>query len=413
MSSHALDKDVFLMPGFFISGPFLLLAATNLCLFLVVATWSFLPFFIVSLGGSNLDVGLVMGSIGVTSLGALPLIAPLMDRYGRKNFILWGILIVGLTNGFFLFFDTYSPLMILVRLVQGFAFAACFNGCSTAIVDLCPPEKRAQGIGLFGVSGSIAVAVGPFLGETFLLKWGFSAYFLLLMGFGLIGFVAAMLVNEQSRKSGRSRMQGFFPTAVHDGHLAMMIIAAVCGSGFAAMNTFFPLHAKSLGFQAGVFFVSYGCSLVAVRVLLGRVADNVSRQKLIFSCLLGFGFLLTFTSRLGSLTQSVFLGALFGVVQGLSYPAMMAKMLDRSTDGNRAVVVALFTGSFGVGINISVLGWGFVANLYGLQVMFLLGGFIMFACAAIYAYKFFSVRTENNLSGSPILHPKGQGTSLR
>lgn len=400
------------MINFFISGRFLLLAATNLCLFLIVATWSFLPFFIVSLGGSNLDVGLVMGSLGITSLGALPLIAPLMDRYGRKNFILWGILVIGITNGCFLLFDKYSHLMVLVRLVQGLAFAACFNGCSTAIVDMCPPERRAQGIGLFGVSGSIAVAIGPFLGEMVLFSWGFPSYFFLLMGFGLLGFIAASLVIEPKRKLKRSRMRGFFPTAIHDGHLPMMIIAAVCGAGFAAMNTFFPLHARNLGFKAGIFFISYGCSLIVVRVLLGRLADNMNREKLIFACLIGFGLMLISTSRLGSLAQSVFLGGLFGIIQGLSYPAMMAKMLDKSTDRNRAVVVALFTGSFGVGINVSVLAWGFLANLYGLQMMFLLGGLIMFVCAAGCAGNLFSFKRDNAFAGSPVLNPKAPRTSL-
>lgn len=401
------------MLSFFVSGRFLLLAATNLCLFLIVATWSFLPFFIVSLGGNNLDVGLVMGSLGITSLGALPLIAPLMDRYGRKNFIRWGILIVGLVNGCFLFFDKYSHLMILVRLIQGLAFAACFNGCSTAIVDLCPPEKRAQGIGLFGVSGSIAVAVGPFLGETVLLNWGFTSYFLLLMGFGVLGFAAATLVHEPPRKLGQSRMRGFFPTAIQDRHLPMMIIAAVCGAGFAAMNTFFPLHARSLGFKASFFFISYGFTLIFVRVTLGSFADSMNREKLIFSCLVGFGLMLVSTSHLGSLVQSVFLGGLFGTVQGLSYPAMMAKMLDRSTERNRAVVVALFTGSFGVGINTSVLAWGFLANLYGLKAMFLIGGLIMFACAAACAGHLFVLKRENEFSGSPVLNPKAPRASLR
>jgi MFS family permease len=407
-----VDEDAFGMLNFFVSGRFLLLAATNLCLFLIVATWSFLPFFIVSLGGSNLDVGLVMGSLGITSLGALPLIAPIMDRYGRKNFILWGILVIGLANGCFLFFDKYSHLMILVRLVQGLAFAACFNGCSTAIVDLCPPEKRVQGIGLFGVSGSIAVAIGPFLGEIVLFNWGFTAYFCLLMGFGLLGFAAASLVVEPTRKLKRSRMRGFFTTAVQDSHLPMMLIAAVCGAGFAAMNTFFPLHARSLGFKAGIFFISYGCSLIIVRVLLGHLADSMNREKLIFSCLIGFGLMLISTSRLGSLAQSVFLGGLFGIVQGLSYPAMMAKMLDRSTERNRAVVVALFTGSFGVGINASVLAWGFLANLYGLKTMFLLGGLVMFVCAVGCAGNLFSLKRDDAFAGSPVLNPKAPRTSL-
>jgi MFS family permease len=400
------------MSALLFNGQFLLIAATNLCLFLVVATWSFLPVVIVELGGNSVDVGLVMGSIGVTSLGCLPFLAPLIDRYGRKIFIVGGILLMGLTNGGFLLFDTYSPLMIVVRLIQGIAFAACFNGCATAIVDLIPPDHRAQGIGLFGVSGSLAVAVGPYVGEMFLLKWGYSAYFLLLVGFGLLGFVTALMVKEPEHKISHERLQGFFPTAFKNGHLPMMVTAGIFGSGFAAMNMFFPLFAKSFGFQAGLFFICYGCSLLIVRILLGQLVDRVNRDKLILACLVGFGVLLVSTSRMDSIVQTAFLGSLFGVLQGLSYPAMMARMVDRAEDHNRGVVVALYTGSFGVGINVSMFAWGVIADAKGLSFMFLVGGLVMFACALVSAWPF-AAGKENCLPAPIMLESKGDRTPLR
>jgi MFS family permease len=393
------------MPSPLLSVQFLYIAATNLCLFLVVSTWSFLPLFIVELGGNNVDVGLVMGSLGVTSLGSLPFLAPLIDRYGRRMFIVGGILLIGFTNAGFLLFDEYSPLMILVRLIQGVAFAACFNGCATAVVDLIPPDKRAQGIGLFGISGSLAVAVGPYMGEMFLLRWGFPSYFVLLMAFGAVGFLFALMIRDSDRRRTSERIQGFFPTARQNGYLAMMTMAAIFGSGFAAMNTFFPLYAKTLGLQAGLFFVGYGCSLITVRVFLGQLADRVNREKLIFFCLIGFGVMLVSTSQLSTLTQTVLLGMLFGVVQGLSYPAMMARMVDRASERNRAVVVALFTGSFGVGINVSVLAWGWMANLQGLSFMFLLGGIVMFLSAAACAIIFFTPK-PTTFHKAPVLDHK-------
>ncbi|MBI5249128.1 MAG: MFS transporter [Desulfomonile tiedjei] len=385
------------MPTLLMNSQFLLLAATNLCLFLVVSTWSFLPIVIVDLGGNSIDVGLVMGSIGVTSLASLPLIAPLMDTYGRKRFVVGGILLIGLTNAGFLLFDTYSPLMILVRLVQGMAFAACFNGCATSIVDIVPPDKRAQGIGLFGISGSVAVSIGPYLGEKFLLTWGQTAYFLLLIGFGLIGFLTALAVRESERQGSGRRMQGFFLTAFRDRHLFMMVLAAMFGSGFAAMNTFFPLLARTLGIEAGMFFVFYGISLLAVRIFVGQLVDRVNREKLLLACLIGFGVMLVSTSQLRVAYETIFLGSLFGILQGLSYPSMMARMVDRASDHNRAVVVSLFTGSFGVGINVSVLAWGLIADSSGLPFMFLLGGGVMFVSAAIVFGSYIAGKHEPSL----------------
>ncbi|MBM3298999.1 MAG: MFS transporter, partial [Deltaproteobacteria bacterium] len=358
------------MPNRLFSSRFAAVTGTNFCLFLIVTTWCFLPLFIVELGGNEVDAGIVMGAMGITSLGSLPILAPLIDRYGRKIFIAFGILAAGLSNAGFLFFSDYSALMIAVRLVQGLAFAACFNGCATAVVDALPPERRVQGIGLFGISGSLATAVGPYIGETVILNWGYNAYFSLLVGFGLVGFVPAMIVKDAPRQINAARLQGFFTTALSGGHLSMMVIAAIFGAAFSAMQTFFPLLAKSLGLQAGIFFVCYGSCLVGVRLFLGRLADEMNRERLIFFCLIVFGIALAITSQITQLYQTVIIGMLFGITQGLSYPAMMARMVDRASEHNRAIVVALFTGSFGVGIHLSAVLWGTLANWKGLPFMF-------------------------------------------
>ncbi len=331
----------------------------------------------------------MMASAGITSLGSLPFIAPLIDRYGRKKFMVLGIFFVGVSNLGFIPFHSYSPWMLSIRLFQGLAFAGCFNACSTALVDLLPFHKRVQGIGLYGISGSLAVAIGPYLGETVLIHFGFNAYFILLAAFGILGACLSLTFKELP---GAVRSKGshvkFFPTVLQGKHIAMMALVAVFGSGFAAMNTFFPLFAKTLGMRAGIFFTSYGAILILVRVILGSLVDRMNRDKLILFCLLGFGVLLIATSQIQSILQTVLLGALFGVTQGLSYPAMMARMVDRSTENNRAIVVSLFTGSFGVGINLSVLLWGFIAKLQGLSFMFIFGGSLMLFSALLCVFVF-------------------------
>jgi MFS family permease len=380
-----------------ITGPFLAVTFANFCLFLIVTGWSLLPLFVVELGGNSLDVGIFMGSLGVTSLGSLPVLAPLIDRCGRKKFIVGGILTAGLSNAGFMAFDQYSLALVLLRLVQGIAFAACFNACAASVVDFVPQQRRAEGIGLFGVSGSVATATGPYLGETCIIHWGYQAYFLLLVSFGILGFSAALMIKESMPQRARGHLDGFFATAIHGRYLPMMAIAVTFGAGFSAMVTFFPLLAKELGMRVGLFFLSYGLALLLIRVFLGRLADRLDREKLILICLLGFAAMLGATAFVDQLYQTAVIGALFGVAQGFSYPAMMARMVDKSTDGNRAVVVALYTGSFGIGIHASSLLWGSLAELQSLSFMFLSAATLMAFVAALGLY--------------PLLLPSYRGTA--
>jgi MFS family permease len=352
-------------------------------LFLVVSSWSFLPLFIVEIGGKTGDAGLIMGAMGITSLGALPVLSPLIDRYGRRLFLIAGVLLAGLSNAGFLLFTAYSPVIAAVRLVQGLAFAASFNACSTAVVDLLPAESRAYGIGVYGISSSLAAAIGPYLAEYALLSHGFTAYFILLVVYGAIGFLIALLVAEPGRATAPDQFHGFFPTATRGRHLPMMATTAVLGAGFGAINAFFPLHAKVQGLHSGMFFVLYGISLLVIRLLLGPLVDRVRREKLIIGSLVGYGLMLALTAYLCSPWHVPALGALFGTVQGIAYPSMMARMVDRSHVNNRAVVVGLFTGSFGVGIHLSVLLWGYLADACGLDYMYSIASAIVLVYAGL------------------------------
>lgn len=388
-----------------ITAPFLAVTFSNFCLFLIVTTWSLLPLFVVELGGSSLDVGIVMGSLGLTSLGSLPLLAPLIDRYGRKSFIVWGILAAGLSNAGFLAFDRYSVLMVPLRLVQGIAFAACFNACAAAVVDFIPPQRRAEGIGIFGISGSVATAIGPYVGEACIIELGYTAFFLLLVGFGFLGFSAALIVTESAPKPAKQQLHGFFATAVRGSYLSMMAIAVTFGAGFAAIVNFFPLLAKTLGIRVGGFFICYGLALLLVRVFLGRIADRMDRDRLILACLLGFAAMLAAAAFIDQLYQSALVGIMFGVAQGFSYPAMMARMVDLSEPGNRAVVVALYTGSFGVGIHASSLLWGALAELNGLPFMFLAAAFLMVSVATVGLYSLLFAQHAPTREPDPIPAP--------
>jgi predicted MFS family arabinose efflux permease len=243
------------------------------------------------------------------------------------------------------------------------------------------------------------VCVGPAIGEFTLSHYGEASYFLLLTLFGVIGTILALYLREEPRPAQPQGSHGFFFTAAQDGYMSLMAVAVVFGAGFAAMSTFFPLYAKTLGLQAGVFFVCYGISLISMRLFLGKITDSMNRDKLIVGCLAGFGLMLTGTSQVDSMFQIYLLGFTFGLLQGLSYPTMMARMVDRAGAHNRGVVVALFTGSFGVGINLSTPAWGSLADSCGLSLMFLVGGIIMFAGAGLTYF-------HNSAVGNSSLEPK-------
>ena len=64
-------------------------------LFLVTAFYMLyptLPLFITQMGGTEAHVGLAMGVFMLSAVLCRPIVGGLLDRFGRRPFIIWGLL---------------------------------------------------------------------------------------------------------------------------------------------------------------------------------------------------------------------------------------------------------------------------------------------------------------------------------
>src|SRR3989449_6567215 len=83
--------------------------AANFCFFLTFASFFLLPLHVRALGGSERTIGLVMGTSGVAGLAAAVAVAVLLDRVGRRRFLLGGAATMAVASGGFLFVHAIGP----------------------------------------------------------------------------------------------------------------------------------------------------------------------------------------------------------------------------------------------------------------------------------------------------------------
>lgn len=146
----------------------LLLASLMLTMFIgaldqmVVSTAT--PKIIADLGGFNL-LSWLFTSYMLTSTVVVPLTGKLSDIYGRRTFVLLGIvafLIASIACGF-------APNMgslIAFRALQGFGSGVIFASVFACIGDIFPPAERSKFMGLFTGVFSLASILGPLIGGT-------------------------------------------------------------------------------------------------------------------------------------------------------------------------------------------------------------------------------------------------------
>jgi len=121
------------------------------------------------------------------------------DRFGRKRFFLFGLVLFLLGSTFCGFAPTLSWLLF-GRVVQGVGGAALSTSSLSVLAAAYPdPRTRAQAIGIWsGVSG-LALAVGPLVGGVLIAVASWPAIFLVNLPIGLVTLVLAWRSLAESR----------------------------------------------------------------------------------------------------------------------------------------------------------------------------------------------------------------------
>ncbi len=360
---------------------FAALFLANLFLVASFATFFLFPLFITGHGGSHWDIGIIMGVFALASALCRPWISEMVDRLGRKHSYTIGCIIMTLMPLLHLLLkgplSNYYFLLLLLRIVHGIGLAICFTAIFTFIVDLIPVNRLNEGIGMFGTSGLIGMAIGPLIAEPILQRFGFPAFF--LTASGLAG--AALLL--QSPVSDKHHLQqleiepspSFFTLLKTRKQLISGGLALLFGFGLAATGNFIAPFAQERGLSyISSYYVAYSFAAVGVRFLAGRMADRVGENQIIpwGLSLAAVGLLLVPLVH-GNLLL-LLVGFIFGIGHGLLFPALNAMAVRDEPYSVRGKVTGIFTGGIDAGVFCGAMILGVIGEMAGFTALFICAG---------------------------------------
>jgi len=300
------------------------------------------------------------------------LIGYLLDRFGRRRFMILGMLIASLSSVAFVFVEQIGPALYGLRIVQGVAFTCAFTGAQTLAVLFAPFSRRAEAIGWFGISTILTHAISPVIGEEIIRRFGFDAMFLAGAGLAAVSFVLACTLPRPPEltpgPSSTSIDRSLARRAVAAATVAMMCY----GFGFGATTTFVPVLMErfELG-RVATFFLAWSVSAVSVRLALGSVSDRLGRRTVLVPAMLAMSLAVALLAFVRTTAGIAVIGVIFGLAQGLLYPTMNALVADWSHPGNIGRTQSLFSGSYSMGIATCAFFFGSIAEHYGYAAMFL------------------------------------------
>lgn len=366
---------------------FSLIITSSFLFFCNFSSFFLLPLFIKSLGGNEKNIGFIMGSFGITSIVSIPLVSYLLDKYGRRRFLLLGSLIMSLSSYGFIFIGDLSPLLYVFRLFQGIGFAFFFTSAATAAVDVIPESRRGQGLGIFGAFLILTYAIGPTIGEFVINKFGFSLFFIITSSFSLVATFFVFLTRDvEFKKSTDPNALRFFYLAFSKRYFVLLLTNIIAASGFGSVLYFISVYLKSKGLDVFYFFVTYTITVAALRILGGRISDVFGRKGVASPSLFLFSLAIASVTLINSVYMIVLVSVLFSIGYGMLYPTLSALVVDKSWPDERGKAMGAYNASFSIGVNFPTFAFGIIAKNRGFVDMYLISALIVFMGFVIFTF---------------------------
>ena len=132
-----------------------------LLFFAFYLTMPLLPLYLKDAFDANKDtIGVVLSGFVVAALLVRPFSGFIVDNFPRKKVLMLCYFMFVIFFGGYIVAGTLL-MFFIVRTAHGLALGSATVANSTIAIDVLHPERRAEGIGFYGLSNNLAMALGP------------------------------------------------------------------------------------------------------------------------------------------------------------------------------------------------------------------------------------------------------------
>lgn len=334
---------------------------------MLVAT---LPVYVISMGGSQVDAGVVSGALAFAALLFRPLAGWLTDAWNRRPLVLIGTSCYGFASVIYLIAGSI-PVLLAGRVLHGFGLSCYTTASNSYVADISPLKRLAEAIGLFSAAQALGLIVGPVVGFMIIGWTGFQYLFYFTAGLAFTAFAISVFTREDRQRWTAKERTWSLRTGIVDTEALPVAWTAMCmGIGFGTISAFIAIYAQSRGVQnPGYYFMFMAIALLVSRTFAGRLADRYGRASAIIPGVIVMAAALAMLPPARTLSYFVISASLFGLGFGTAQPASMALLMDRVRPGKRGLATSTYFTGFDVGIAVGSILLGVAGQHWGPGVM--------------------------------------------
>lgn len=342
------------------------------------------------LGANPAQAGFAAGIYIIGTLIARLYIGKKLELIGRKQMLRFGAIIYLITTIAYLI-STNIIILDTVRFLNGFAYGTISTAANAIVTAYIPESRNGEGINYYGLSTSLAAAIGPFIGILLLPIVGFKSVIILAIVLSVLVTVACYLFpvqNIELTDDHKKLLNSWsLNTFIEYKVLFISIVAFLIGLSYSSVLGFLSIFADNLGLStAGAFFfVVYALIITLTRPFAGQIFDAKGENAVMYP---SFIFLAIGLLTL-SYTTTSFMLLLSGALIGLGYGTFMSngqavclKLVEPSK-----VSIALSTYFIGLdlGLGFGPYALGTVHSFLSYSGIYVLCAVLTVAVAILYA----------------------------
>lgn len=335
-----------------------------------------LPVYAVNaLDANNNQVGYIIGVYSLSALLIRPLAGYMLDAYGRRTVYLVALIFFCfLTASYHLSYTFF--ILLLIRVFHGFTWGIITTGGSTIATDIVPESKRGEGIGYFGMAMTFAVALAPYIGDQIMGKNNFFNLFTISAIVAVASLVLTLFVKMPKVKTGETKIR---LSKMFDKRINRIGIVMFTGAfPFAAIISFIRIYSDEKGINQGaLFFIFLALGVVIVRLVVGKIMDKHGPSALVAVGLILSIIGLVWIRYIDSFWPLMMAGMILGFGNGIIMPTVQTMAMNMVPIERRGAANATFFSSVDLGIGAGSIALGYVAESYGISMMFFICGIII------------------------------------
>ncbi len=364
---------------------FLLSTIANFLFFVNFSSFFLLPLFLDEQGFTKSDIGVLMGSFGISSILLTPFTSTFIDRFGKKLLGSIALAIMIISSILFIYLNSIILLLIL-RLFQGASFSIFFNSSSALASDNLQDYNRKKGLSIFYSSTIFPYFIGPFFGEFIIINYGYVHFFLFSSAFSFLALLIIFKIDSRNYKNQtntKMKFGDFFYIISDPKSKKYLLTNFLSSTGFGIIMNFIAIFLKDKSLKSGLFFAIYSIIVTILRLFMSEFISEAKLFKKVLIMLLLFAVSIYFLPLINDTLDIIIFAIIFSSTYGLIYPFISSLLVKPGSEDTSGRLFGALNATFGIGVHLMTFFFGYLIHFYGFNFGFKICSIFIFSITLI------------------------------